>query len=148
EGVRLSWRRPMNYTSGKSMRDLQGFDIERATGADGVAYANVGNFELTDQTRFRKERVIDFTDTTAQAGATYRYRIVAYTIDHYSSAPSESVPITHRVPPAHPTPGNAPADGRAPRPGMRRCRGCGGEVQAISAARWVAAGVRGDARGP
>lgn len=98
EGVRLSWHRPMKYSGGKNMRDLQGFDIERATGADGVDFAKVGTFELTDQTRFRKERTIDWTDTSAVAGTAYRYRIVAFTLDRYRSAPSESLAITHRPP--------------------------------------------------
>ncbi len=100
EGVRLTWRRPMKYSSGRNMRDLQGFDIERANGADGVDFAKVGRFELTDQTRFRKERAIEFTDTSAVDGATYRYRIVAFTLDGYRSVPSESLAITHRAPPA------------------------------------------------
>jgi hypothetical protein len=100
EGVRLTWRRPMKYSGGKSMRDLQGFYVERAEGDESVDFARVGTFELTDQTRFQKERVISFTDTSAVAGATYRYRIIAYTLDGYLSAPSDSLVVTHRVPPA------------------------------------------------
>jgi hypothetical protein len=100
EGVRLTWRRPLKDSGGKSMRDLQGFDIERADGGESVDYTHVGTFELTDQTRFQKERVISFTDTSAVANATYRYRIIAYTLDGYRSAPSESLVVTHRVSPA------------------------------------------------
>jgi len=112
EGVRLTWRRPTQYTGGKHMRDLGGFDIERATGADGIDFANVGRLELTDQTRFRQERNMTWTDTTAAVDTTYRYRVIAYTLDGYRSAPGGPLTITHHpgatveAPPAppHPTP--------------------------------------------
>ncbi len=109
EGVRLTWRRPTKYSGGKNMRDLQGFEIERAAGADGIDFTRGGTFELTDQTRFRKERTIEWTDTSAVAGTTYRYRIVAYTLDGYRSAPSESLAVDHRTPRAGPAPADAPA---------------------------------------
>lgn len=92
EGIRLTWRRPTRYSGGGHMRDLAGFDVERA--ADG-AFATVGTVTLTDQTRFQQERTITWTDTTVAAGATYRYRIVATTLDDYRSVPSEAVTIEH-----------------------------------------------------
>src|SRR5262249_42671838 len=54
DGVRLTWGRPDHYTSGKSMKDLGGFTIERAAG-DGGQFVRVGTVEVTDRTRFRKE---------------------------------------------------------------------------------------------
>ena len=86
EGVRLTWRRPTKYSGGKHMRDLGGFEIDRAAGVDGLDFGRVGTVELTDQTRFRQERMMEWTDTSAVAGTTYRYRVVAYTTDGYRSS--------------------------------------------------------------
>jgi hypothetical protein len=108
DGVRLSWRRPTKYSGGKHMRDLQGFEIERATGADSLDFARVGTVELTDQTRFRKEHTGEWTDTSVTPGTTYRYRVVAYTLDGYRSAPGGPLTIDHRVPRAPPEPASTP----------------------------------------
>ena len=98
EGVRLTWRRPTKYSGGTHMRDLGGFEIDRADGADGIDFGRVGTLELTDQTRFRQERMIEWIDTSAVAGTTYRYRVVAYTTDGYRSTPGGPVTIEHRIP--------------------------------------------------
>jgi hypothetical protein len=117
EGVRLTWRRPTNYSGGKHMRDLAGFEIERAT-APGFDYAVVGTVTLTDQTRYQQERSVTWTDANVIEGTTYRYRVVAATLDHYRSVPSEPVTIEHRpgttatAPPPKPTP--RPKQRRAP----------------------------------
>jgi hypothetical protein len=117
EGVRLTWRRPTNYSSGKHMRDLAGFEIERAT-APGFDYAPIGTVTLTDQTRFQQEKSVTWTDADVTVGTTYRYRVIATTLDHYRSVPSEPVTIEHRpgttatAPPAPPSP--RPKRRRAP----------------------------------
>jgi hypothetical protein len=98
DGVKLTWRRPTKYSGGAHMRDLGGFEIERATGADAVEFAQVGTVVLDDQTRFRQERSMQWTDTSAVAGTTYRYRVIAYTVDDYRSAPAGPVTIEHRAP--------------------------------------------------
>lgn len=98
DGVRLSWRRPTRYSGGKHMRDLGGFEIERATGADGVDFARAGTVVLDDQTRFRQERAMQWTDTSVTPGTTYRYRVIAYTTDDYRSAPAGPVAIEYRRP--------------------------------------------------
>jgi hypothetical protein len=82
------------------MRDLGGFDIDRATGADGLEFAHVGSYELTDQTRFRQESKVEWTDPSATTGETYRYRVTAFTTDGYRSAPAGPITIQH-------TPGTA-----------------------------------------
>jgi hypothetical protein len=93
DGMKLTWRRPTRYSGGKHMRDLAGFDVERATDAD---FAVVGTVTLTDQTRFQQERTMTWTDTGVVVGTTYRYRVIATTLDRYRSAPSEPVTIEHR----------------------------------------------------
>ena len=106
DGIRLTWRRPTKYSGGKHMRDLAGFDIERATD---VEFTLIGTVTLTDQTRFQQEHSITWTDTTPVAGEHYRYRIIALTLDGYRSTPSESVALEHRpgataeAPPPAPT---------------------------------------------
>jgi len=105
DGLRLTWRRPTTYSGGQHMRDLAGFEIDRATGADGLEFTRVGTVELTDQTRFRQERTMQWTDTTAVAGTTYRYRVIAYTLDGYRSTPGGPLTVEYRsVPPAPPAP--------------------------------------------
>lgn len=88
DGVLLTWRRPTQYTGGARMSDLGGFEIERAA-ADGMGeFAKVGRIELDDQKRFRPQRDITWTDTTAVAGSRYRYRVISFTLDGYESVPS------------------------------------------------------------
>ena len=94
EGVRLTWRRPTSYSGGKHMRDLAGFEIERAIAPD-FDFAVVGTVELTDQNRYQQERSVTWTDANVVEGTTYRYRVVAATLDHYRSVPSEPVTIEH-----------------------------------------------------
>jgi hypothetical protein len=114
DGVRLTWRRPTSYSGGKHMRDLAGFEIERAT-APGFDFEAVGTVTLTDQTRFQQERSVTWTDANVVEGTTYRYRVVAATLDHYRSLPSEPVTIEH-----HPgTTATAPPKPPTPRPKRR-----------------------------
>lgn len=108
DGVHLTWERPTKYTGGKHMRDLGGFEIERATGADALEFTRVGAVELTDQTRFRQERKITWTDTDAAKGTTYRYRVVAFTLDGYRSAPAGPLTIEHKPGTAAEAPAPAP----------------------------------------
>ena len=115
DGVRLTWRRPTNYSGGKHMRDLAGFEIERATVPD-FDYAAVGTVTLTDQNRFQQERSVTWTDATAVVGTSYRYRVIALTLDGYRSVPSEPVTIEHNPG----TTATAPPTKPAPRPKRRR----------------------------
>jgi len=92
DGVLLSWRRPTQYTGGAKMSDLGGFEIERAS-ADGGEFANVGRIELDDQKRFRPQRDITWTDTSAVAGSRYRYRVISFTLDGYESVPSGTATV-------------------------------------------------------
>ena len=95
DGVQLTWRRPTSYSGGKHMRDLGGFDVERAVG-DSYDFAPVTTVLLDDQTRFRQEKVVQWTDTNAEVGETYHYRVIAFTTDHYRSAASTPVTIVRK----------------------------------------------------
>jgi hypothetical protein len=92
-GVVLTWRRPGEYTGGGRMNDLGGFDVERAPAEGPSDFVRVGRIELDDQTRFRPQREITWTDATASPGARYRYRVIAFTLDGYESAAAGPVQI-------------------------------------------------------
>lgn len=94
DGVKLTWRRPSQYSGGKHMRDLGGVDVERAVG-DSYEFAPVTTVLLDDRTRFRQEKLMQWTDTAVEVGQTYRYRVIAFTTDGYRSAPSAPVTIVH-----------------------------------------------------
>ena len=97
DGIRLAWRRPTTYSGGQHMRDLAHFDVERAPGTGDDAFASVGIIEVTDQLRFRQEKTFEWTDTGAEVGSTYRYRVIAVTLDDYRSVPGGPVTIEHRA---------------------------------------------------
>src|SRR5438105_15561616 len=80
-GVKLGWLRPLHYSGGQRMNDLDRFLIERA-GGDG-RFGKAGTFQLEDQNRFRKERHLEWVDHDVRPGETYLYRITAVTLDGY-----------------------------------------------------------------
>jgi len=114
EGVVLTWRRPTEYTGGGRMNDLGGFEIERAAGEGAGAFASIGRIELDDQTRFRPQRDMTWTDTSAVPGTRYRYQVIAFTLDGYQS--SAAGPVTLVFDPAHAA---APAAGGQKTPAPR-----------------------------
>lgn len=103
-GVRLSWSRPMTYTSGKRLRDLAGFRLMRAEGAG--AFSEVAELPVTDQERFQKVRHFSYVDRSAQMGQKYLYIIIAETSDGYESDPSNVVRIKRTQPKPPPNPAN------------------------------------------
>jgi hypothetical protein len=95
-GVQLVWRRPTEYSGGRRMNDLGGFEIERAeTIGD---FVGIGDFQLSDEQRYRQDRRLEWTDASAVPGATYRYRIIAYTLDGYRSTPAGPVEVIFTPP--------------------------------------------------
>jgi hypothetical protein len=105
DGVRLVWRRPDKYTSGKRMNDLGSFIIERAPGEETPpVFTPVGRFELTDRDRFRKETRIEWIDHDVVAGDHYLYRVTGVTTDGYHSAPAGPLAVDYEPPP----PGSSP----------------------------------------
>jgi hypothetical protein len=105
EGVRLSWIRPLRYSGGERMNDLGGFDIERVS-EDGppADFSKIGTLPLDDQTRFKKERRLDWTDETVEPGGRYLYRVIAFTLDGYRSQAAGPVAVRYG-----PKPGGAEA---------------------------------------
>ena len=99
-GVRVSWLRPEKYSGGGRMNDLGGFVIERATasGTGQPHFDKVGTLELQDQNRFRKDRRLEWVDTTAQRGMRYAYRVTAFTLDGYRSASVGPVSLVFGAP--------------------------------------------------
>ena len=102
-GVQLRWARPTQYTSGKRMRDLDGFVVERAPD-EGRApvFAEVGTIHLDDRYRFQQTRRVEWLDADATDGQRYLYRVSALTLDGYRSAPAGPVSIDFRRPAAAP----------------------------------------------
>jgi hypothetical protein len=91
------------------MRDLAGFEIERAP-ATSAPFARVERLDLTDQQRFRPQRDLEWTDPNVVAGEQYVYRVISFTKDGGRSAPSPLVTIRHepRTGASERTPGDSP----------------------------------------
>ena len=96
-GVQLVFRRPADTVGGKRMNDLGGFQIERAA-EDGVQFVQIGDFQLSEEQRFRQDRRLEWTDATAVPGETYLYRVIAYTLDGYHSTPAGPIEVTFTPP--------------------------------------------------
>ena len=96
-GVQLVFRRPTETTGGKRMNDLRGFQIERSP-EGGVEFVQIGDFQLSEEQRFRQDRRLEWTDATALPGETYLYRVIAYTLDGYHSEPAGPVEVTFTPP--------------------------------------------------
>lgn len=101
-GVRLSWSRPMKYTSGRQLRDLAGFRLMRAEGAG--RFNELAELPVTDQERFQKVRRFTYVDRSAVMGHTYRYLMIAETTDGYQSEPSNVAELIRTTPKPPPSP--------------------------------------------
>jgi hypothetical protein len=102
DGIRVSWLRPQKYTAGGRMNDLGGFTIERATAVgegQTPVFRKVGTVTLDDQTRFRRERRLEWVDKDVTRGTRYLYRVIAVTLDGYHSAPGGPVAVSYRSSP-------------------------------------------------
>jgi hypothetical protein len=104
DGVRLTWVRPLRYSGGQRMNDLGHFVIDRAPAdAPHPTFARVGQLELDDRMRFRKERRLEWVDHDVVAGGRYLYRVVAVTLDGDESAPAGPVNVEYSAGPAPPS---------------------------------------------
>lgn len=93
EGIQLTWRRPLRYSGGDRMNDLDFFAVERAPEAGGP-FTEIAQVPITDQDRFKKQKRIVWTDGSAQAGAHYYYRVTAVTADDYVSKAAGPIGLT------------------------------------------------------
>ena len=107
-GILVRWSRPSEYVDGTTMEDLGGFVVER--NRYNSPFEEVARIPITDQGRFQKVKRFDYLDTQLLPGATYHYRIVAFTTDRYFSSPSDAAEITWNPLTASPaaTPAGAP----------------------------------------
>src|SRR5262249_57452684 len=99
DGVEVAWHRPDKYSGGQHMRDLGGFDIERAPvdGPQAGTFVLVNHMELTDQYRFRIDPRTQWIDHDVEAGTRYQYRVTAFTLHGYRSSTAGPVSV-HYVP--------------------------------------------------
>jgi hypothetical protein len=96
KGITLQWDRPQEDAGGKTMQDLGGFVVLRATQADqGQAseFTKIATIEIEDRERFQKTKKFTYTDAQLTAGTLYRYRVQAFTLDGYYSSPSNTVEL-------------------------------------------------------
>jgi hypothetical protein len=103
-GILVRWSRPTEYVDGSSMEDLGGFVVER--NRYNSPFEEIARVPVTDRGRFQKAKRFDYLDTQLLPGATYHYRIVAFTTDRYFSSPSDAAEITWNPPGS--TPAAAP----------------------------------------
>jgi hypothetical protein len=107
-GILVRWSRPTQYVDGSTMEDLGGFVVER--NRYNSKFEEIARVPVTDQGRFQKAKRFDYLDTQLLEGATYHYRIVAFTTDKYFSAPSDAAEITwNGGKAASPSPARTPA---------------------------------------
>ena len=110
QGILVRWSRPTEYVDGTGMDDLGGFVVER--NRYNSKFEEIARVPVTDQGRFQKAKRFDYLDTELLPGAVYHYRVVAFTTDHYYSAPSDAAEITWNPPSASPAPTPAADDAR------------------------------------
>jgi hypothetical protein len=91
-GILVRWSRPTEYVDGTGMEDLGGFVVER--NRYNSPFSEIARIPVTDQGRFQKAKRFDHLDTQLLPGATYHYRVVAFTTDGYFSSPSDAAEIT------------------------------------------------------
>lgn len=95
-GIKLQWGRPQRYVDGSDMDNLGGFVVLRAA-QDGQgktgAFTQIASVPVEDRDRFRKAKKFSYTDEQLAAGTLYRYRVQAFTLDNYSSSPSNVVEL-------------------------------------------------------
>lgn len=86
--TKLAWRRPSKYVDGKPLDDLGRFDVERA--CFGLPWEKVAELEVGDRERFRRNRSFAWIDRSPRPADPCHYRVTAFTLDGYASAPAES----------------------------------------------------------
>jgi hypothetical protein len=99
KGVTLHWGRVQKTADGEDLDDLGGFVVLRAVqDAQGKSteFTQVATIPVEDRDRFRKDKSFSYTDEQLTAGALYRYRVLAFTVDGYYSEASNTVELIWR----------------------------------------------------
>ena len=91
-GVEIGWDRSTKYVDGSRMTDLGGFLVERQSFS--TEFHEIARVPVTDRGRFRQAPRFEHLDEDVTPGMTYHYRVVAFTLDGYYSAPSGAAAIT------------------------------------------------------
>jgi hypothetical protein len=120
DGIKLTWHRPRTYVDGTRLDDLGSFRVLRACDAE-TEFRLIAQIPVTDRDRFRKIPSFLLVDHDVSLGSTCRYRVVAATLDDYTSAPAESWYLTRVfvAPTPSPTAGRRsarPTPDRSPAP--------------------------------
>jgi hypothetical protein len=120
DGIKLTWHRPRTYVDGTRLDDLGSFRVLRACDAE-TEFRLIAQIPITDRDRFRKIPSFLLVDHDVSLGSTCRYRVVAATLDDYTSAPAESWYLTRVfvAPTPSPTAGRRsarPTPDRSPAP--------------------------------
>jgi len=110
ENIELAWSRPRSYADGTPMTDLGGFVVQRASEA--ASFAPIATLDVDDRDRFRQVKRFLYADRDVVRGKQYRYRVVAFTVDRYTSAPSNTVDVAYE--PVEKTPPSESGGGAAP----------------------------------
>ncbi len=100
-GVEIGWDRSTKYADGSRMTDLGGFIVERQSFS--TEFHEIARVPITDRGRFRQARRFEHLDEDVTPGMMYHYRVVAFTLDGYYSAPSGAAAITWSPPDTAPT---------------------------------------------
>jgi len=106
-GIEIGWDRSTRYVDGSRMTDLGGFIVERQSFS--TEFHEIARVPVTDRGRFRQAKRFEHLDEDVTPDMMYHYRVVAFTLDGYYSAPSGAAAITWVRPDAAATPATSPA---------------------------------------
>jgi hypothetical protein len=99
KGLLLRWGRIAKSVDGEDLDDLAGFVVLRAKQDEqGKAgdFTQIATIPVDDRDRFRKNKKFSYTDEQLTAGALYRYRVLAFTLDGYYGEASNTVEFVWR----------------------------------------------------
>ncbi|HXG21804.1 MAG TPA: fibronectin type III domain-containing protein [Methylomirabilota bacterium] len=99
KGVTLHWGRVQKSADGEDLDDLGGFVVLRAeqdVQGKSSEFTQIATIPVEDRDRFRKDKRFSYTDEQLTAGALYRYRVLAFTVDGYYSEASNTVELVWR----------------------------------------------------
>jgi hypothetical protein len=96
KSVTLHWGRAQKTVGGEDLDDLGGFVVLRAVQdpqGNENEFSEIATIPVEDRDRFRQNKKFSYTDEQLTAGALYRYRVQAFTLDGYRSRASNTVEL-------------------------------------------------------